>query len=95
MAVAVNWMVDILSGVYAQVESGDSIPHRAIHTSRAAIGNFRQPQTPLDYKETDSIVEALFPGLGKQLEIIAKGGRPLLHSCCSTQPHKSKVALSL
>ena len=85
VAVAGNWRVDILSGVYAQVGSADSIAHRAGYSSRAAVGNFRQLLTPLDWDETAAIVEALFPGLGAQLQAMQEVAVPpavlaLLHS---------------
>ena len=83
VAVAGNWRVDILSGVYAQVGSADSIAHRAGYSSRAAVGNFRQLLSPLDWSQTAAIVEALFPGLGEHLEAMQEvtAHPPCLPSC--------------
>ena len=77
VAVAGNWRADILSGVYAQVGSGDGIAHRAGYPSRAAVGNFRQLISPLDFTQTAAIVEDLFPGLAEQLEAMQEVHIPL------------------
>lgn len=40
IAVAGNWRSDVVTGVYAQVGSGDSIAHRAGYSNGAAAADF-------------------------------------------------------
>ena len=68
VAVAGNWRHDVLTGVYAQLGSADSVAHRAGYSSRAAAANFRQILSPLDFAETAGMVEAVFPDLQEALK---------------------------
>ena len=91
VAVAGNWRVDILSGVYAQVGSADSIAHRAGYTNRAAVGNFRQAANTFRLYPDCRHSRGPISWLGRAVGGDARGGCPFLQCLrlCTSHPEKT------